>query len=179
MIEQSAPASTTPVSSELALGDAPLPAPSATPPTRRRPGNDAPPPREALEVGAPCPAVVPAPADGRPAPFDPCGTKGRVSVRWNAYSAALVAPCKMIGVGRTKEPSPTGYVASACVQDGKLWAANVCVMCRMANAGWSATGLIAEMTREQALACQERLGLPAKEPLLTAEAWTKAIAAGS
>lgn len=63
------------------------------------------------------------------------------------------------------------------MKDGQLWASSACITCRMVDAGWSATALIAELTREQALACQKRLGLPTDAPLLTAEAWTKALAA--
>jgi hypothetical protein len=190
MIEQSPappppPAPAAPAAGELplALGDTPkLPAPPRAP-TRRHPANDVAQPPAPLEIGAPCPAPAAAPEDRAPS-FDPCGTKGRVAVRWNAFSASLAraAPCTMVNLGEGAKPGnfpPGGHIPSACVKDGQLFARSTCVVCRLPGAGWNATALIAEMTRDQALACQKRLGLPTKEPLLTAEAWTKALAAAA
>lgn len=190
-IEPIAPAPATPATpeapptGEVAIADPPpdAAADKPVPMKRRHPGNDVPRPPAPPELGAPCPAPA-ATAAGRAAPFDPCGTKGRVSVRWNSFSASLgrVAPCTMVPVGKdakAQKPTFSGDLRSACIKDGQLWASSACLTCRMPDAGWSATALIAELTREQALACQKRLGLPADQPLLTAKAWAKALAAGS
>lgn len=110
-VEQIAPAPVTSVTGELAIVDAPPAAASAEPPAmkRRHPGNAAPAPPTLLEIGAPCTAAA-APLAGHPAPFDPCGTKGRVSVRWNAFSTSLgrIAPCTMGAIGKdAKAARPT------------------------------------------------------------------------
>jgi hypothetical protein len=64
----------------------------------------------------------------------------------------------------------------ACARDGRIWAKSACIECRLPGAGWSATGIIAEMTKEQSLAFQERLGLPKSPVLTTTEAWSKTLA---
>ncbi|AKU98364.1 hypothetical protein AKJ09_05028 [Labilithrix luteola] len=176
-VEKGPPAPSAHVTGELAIGDAPAPATSIDAgPSKwgRRP--DATP----LVIGAPCPTAEAAPSQ-RPSPapaVSPCGTKARVSVVTDPTTVSLArsAPCKLIPVGKGgKETSGTNIV-SACVSDGKLYVQSACVVCRMIDAGWSAIALIGEMTREQALAYQQSLGLPAKDPLITQEGWTKALA---
>jgi hypothetical protein len=176
-LEQTPPR--TPGTGELAIGE-PLAAPSAATPPRTP--SDAPPRRRgydpaargpAPELGTPCSPAAPAP-NGRAAGIDTCGTKGRVALVWEAFSSSLAtnAPCTMASIKSPRDDR--GSLASACLKDGRLWASTSCVECRLP--GWSATALVAELTREQALMVQQRLGLPAKEPLLTAEAWSKALA---
>ena len=72
-----------------------------------------------------------------------------------------------------------GHSRQACVADGRVYALSSCVMCRLPNAGWSVVALVAEMTHEQSLTLQAKLGLPEAAPLTTADAWQKAITAAS
>lgn len=158
----------------------PTPAPTDNPPLPMKY-----PPRAQLAeppaLGAPC--TTPNAAAG-PDRFDACGTKQRVAVRWSAGSTAMTvgAPCKMQRVGKLEKPGTIpvgGYMPSACMSEGQLWATSACVMCRMAEAGWSAIARIDEMTSAQALAIQEKLGLPHTSPLVGEAAWARAIAASS
>ena len=133
------------------------------------------------------PLVDHAPGDGGGAVADVDLDHGRLAAseraivegvgRGHALGALRLPPQEGLdgAVGKAKEPG--AYLPSACVKDGKLYAQSRCVMCRMFDAGSSAVALIGEMTREQALACQRMLGLPATDPLLSEDVWTKAIAA--
>jgi hypothetical protein len=192
MVEQAPPAP--PASGgelALGLGDAPDAGPATEPPAssklRRR--ADVPPPPPPPVLGAPCsPAATAATATGRGAPFDPCGTKGRVAVRWDpathtgAFAGGEVG-CQLVDLDKkqiAKDPRP--FVVEprrACAKDGKVWASTSCPMCRMAFAGWSAVAVISEMTKEQSLAFQQRLRLPHDVPLTTTEAWASALASAA
>lgn len=143
----------------------------AAPPAQSAQQHDATP----LAIGAPCPTAEAAPAQrpGAAPAVSPCGKSARVSVVTDpsTISLARTAPCKLTPVSKT----PGTNILSACVSEGKLYVQNSCVVCRMVDAGWSAIALIGEMTREQALAYQQSLGLPVNEPLFTEQAWMKAL----
>ena len=121
-------------------------------------------------LGAPCGAPN---ASDPEHTLDPCGTKRRISVRWNPSSSltASDAPCRLRKVGQVGMD-----VQGACVSDGRLYAARWCVPCRVVGAGWSVVAELAETTRPQARAIQERLGLPGGT-LVSAGDWEKAISA--
>lgn len=164
----------------LALGDGPGAAPSVGPYGQVIP-----------QLGAPCtPASrsatpTPAPIPGARPVLDPCGTKGRVSVRWDAASTTTIfkredVGCALVDLDQKRLARDPNAFASerrlACAKDGRVWGLAACMMCRVPFAGWSATGLVAEMTKEQSLAFQARLGLPNNAPLGSTEAWSTAIA---
>jgi len=161
---------------ELAIGDptaAPAPAAPNLPPVHGLP-----------QLGAACPPPSADPLRG--GVIEPCGSKGRVSLRWAAHSArsafTATPPCTLVSVEKKQAGAPQpgfGEARRACAQDGVLYAASVCMMCRLPTAGWSAVGVIAELTKVQSLALQEKLGLPTTAPLATTEAWHAAIAAAS
>lgn len=141
-------------------------------------------------LGAPCsPAAPSAAPPTRRTALDPCGTKGRISVRWDpsttvsAFTKADVG-CTMQDLDKKRNPKdPRGTFVMdprrACAKDGRIWAMVSCTTCRIGFAGWSATGVIAEMTKEQSLAFQDRLGLAKVVPLTTTEAWSNAIASAA
>jgi hypothetical protein len=136
------------------------------------------------EIGAPCTArTTAAPAPN--VPPDPCGTKGRVAMRWDDHSTTgAFAPkeegCKLVEIDKNvKGKTFTTNPRSACAKDGRIWAMAPCEICRALYSGWAATGLVAEMTPAQTLALQEKLGLGSSALLTTTEAWTKAILAAA
>lgn len=134
------------------------------------------------QLGSACP---PPSADAqRGVVVEACGAKGRVSLRFDARSAknafTKAPPCTLVSVEKKQPNGPgMGEARRACVEDGVLYAASVCMMCRLPTAGWSAVGVIAELTKEQSLALQEKLGLSTSATLSTTEAWQKAIAAAA
>lgn len=163
---------------EVAIGD-PVQAPAPTmPPVRGLP-----------QIGSACPPPEPAPQGARTgrsgAPIAVCGTKARVSLRWDPHTtmnafAKNELPCTLVSVDKKKTPrEQLGESHQACTADGRIYALSACMMCRLPQAGWSAVGLIAEMTREQSLTLQAKLGLSEAAPLRTTDDWQKAITAAS
>ena len=134
------------------------------------------------ELGAPCaPGATSPPAPRHVVAPDPCGTKGRIAIRWDPSSTVSAftkgdVGCTMHDLDKPRSGTFVPEPKRACAKDGRLWAMISCTVCRMPYIGWSATAVIAEMTKEQALAIQERLGLPKAVPLTTTEAWSSAIA---
>ncbi len=140
------------------------------------------------QIGSACPPPEPAAQGartGHSAGSLACGTKARVSVRWDPHTtmnafAKNELPCTLVSVDKKKAPrEQLGESRQACTAEGRVYALSACMMCRLPQAGWSAVGLIAEMTREQSLTLQAKLGLSEAAPLTTTEAWQKAITAAA
>jgi len=123
-----------------------------------------------VALGSPC-----APTAGSKG-LDTCGRKGRVSVELDAATVALLrnAACEP-----TKLSQRSVYQPMACVSEGVLFAGSLCFACRLVDSGWSAKAIIAELTEEQALELQKRLGLDTARALTGAGAWQSAISAAA
>lgn len=119
-------------------------------------------------LGAAC-----VPAKGS-AGLDPCGAKGRVSLELDGATTALLraASCEL-----TELEHQSVYAPNACLSEGVLYAGAICFACRLMDAGWSAKALVRELTREQSLELQKRLGLDTTRPLGTEAEWRAAIEA--
>jgi hypothetical protein len=136
----------------------------ALPPPQQQAGK---PPAPAPKLGDPCSADASADPD-------PCGTKGRIALELDNRSATRAGEpkCK-----ETRLPMQGVNQPYACVDNGIVHAAAVCVACRMAMAGWSARALISELTPAQAEFLQQKLGLDRGAALASAADWRRAIAA--
>lgn len=144
-------------------------APQPEPPVDPRamhPANFHPPSTAITPIGTPC--TPSAPQRG----VDPCGSKGRIAIEENTYSAGpMNGPCTLTRMkGKSIAATP-----SACISGDRLWAMSACYVCRMPGAGWSMQGVLSEMTPAQLHEAQKQLNLPEKPVLIDAASWTKAI----
>ncbi|MFO0568108.1 MAG: hypothetical protein U0263_20780 [Polyangiaceae bacterium] len=104
--------------------------------------------------------------------IDVCGSRGRVSleVDRSTVSHLRAGGCEPRELGRQ-----TMYIPAACATNDHLVAGSTCFACRLMGAGWSIRALVDELSDEQALDLQRRLGLDASAALRGKDAWNRAI----
>ncbi len=154
---------------------APVPQPSSPPPLQRADEAPLPAPvllevandeQTSIPIGTKCTAGV------------HCGTKGRVAVRAFFQGFGPHRPSTPCKLARLSPPGPSQHMEieepSACVEGGRLYVENRCVMCRI-DRRTSIEAEIAELTPQQ-LSNLQKVVAYTGEPLRTAAAWQVALA---
>lgn len=161
--DQASPAMATTATGSASAEPIPMPPPPMFPPPRQRGDVSAPPPT--LPLGTACTADDTA----------RCGKKGLIAMALDPRRQTAVLPCAPTALTDDRAI----YRVAACVKEDRVYASASCIACRLADAGWSVSGTIPEMTDSQLAAAQKQVGFPAEPLLRTPEAWRSAISSAA